>query len=319
MNLLVDINIVVFALVFSLFAVETGIALLNLLAYEKVWKRTTQYIAASWAISGTFLVFYIVNFEATYPLILTQAGTLYIVPVLLAGLFVIFRNAFIAYSEYAEDAVAKKTFVRVYAISTLIAVFLLISVLSSTVTGTGVNLSTMSLDYLEILFNPYNLLMFVCTAAVSILAVIMLLSIEKPLGFDKVTALSLLLVIIIATFLYATLTYAPFVAQGLGSRWLYLIPGVVMLLVAAGLYLNRKGRWNAICAFLWLVTTVSGFETLGHPKIFGGALSISSFLAPQSAASASLIITVCTAMLLAVGAGLLIYANRKSSKKVARY
>lgn len=321
MNPLIAINMAVFAVVFSLFALEAGIALLNLVSYREYGGRITDYIARSWAISGTFVVFYVVNFEATFPLILAVAGTIYIVPVLIAGLFIIFRNAFIAYSDYAGDMVTKIEYTRIYAIATLAAIFILVSVLGSTVTGIGIDLGTLSINYPVMLLSPYNLLMFVCAAAVSVTAVLMFFGIEKPFGASKLLAIASLLITVLATFLLATLSYAPFVAQGLATNWYYLVPAIVMFLVSATMYLTGKKKGINIATFAFLVTTVLGFETLGYPKIFAGALSIKTFLTSASGSIASLIITAGTFAVLVIGVGLLVYAHSKYSKarKTRRY
>ena len=318
MNPLIAANTAIFAVVFSLFALETGVALLNLFAYKDYGEKADGYIKRSWAISGTFMIFYVVNFEATFPLLLTAAGTLYIVPVLLAGLLLIFRNAFIAYSEHAGDIVAKKTYTTVYAVATILAVFVLVSVLSSTVTGTGISLGTVSIGYVTMFLNPYNIIMFACAAAVSLLGTILFFNIGKPFGISKPVMLAALVLVISATFFYAALAYTPFVAQGLVAKWYYLVPALAMLTAAAYMYITGKRMLN-IATFVFLVAAVAGFETLGHPDIFGGALSIYSFMGSQSGAYANLLITSFTALVLLFGIGLLLYAHSKSRAKQPGY
>lgn len=315
MNPLVAINIVVFAIVFSLFALETGIALLNLIDYKSYGAKTAGYISKTWAISGTFIVFYVVNFEATFPLLLIAAGTLYIVPVLVAGLCIIFRNTFIAYSEYSTEVYSKKTYTRIYAISTLIAVFVLVSVLNSTVTGTGIDLTSLSVNYALMIFNPYNIIMFVCAAATSLAAAIVFLDLDKPFGMPKIPVFGILLAVALVTFLVANYAYASFVINGLLAKWYYLVPAIAMLILVLALYTRGNAERLNIATFLWLVAIVSGFEVLGHPALFGGALNIDSTLTSSSGTVASLFITSITIIVLIVGIGLLLYANSKSKKR----
>lgn len=317
MSLLVAINIVVFAIVFSLFALETGAALLNLIDYESYGEKTTEYIRKTWAISGTFVVFYVVNFEATFPLLLTAAGTLYIVPVLIAGLCIIFRNAFIAYSEYS-GGYSKRVYTSVYAIATLLAVLVLVSVLNSTVTGTSIDLNSLSVNYISLVFNPYNIIMFICAAFTSLAAAIVFLGIERPFGMHRVPVFILLLALILITFLVANYTYAPFVIHGLLAKWYYLVPAVVLLLLVLSLCITGRTKRLNIITFLWLVATVSGYETLGHPTLFGGALNIDSTLTSPGGTFASLLFTSITAIVLIIGIGLLLYANSKP-KKSSKY
>ena len=56
-----------------------------LFAYEKYKEKLMRYITPIWEVTGTFAVFYVVNFEATFPTLLGVAGTIYAVPLLLAA------------------------------------------------------------------------------------------------------------------------------------------------------------------------------------------------------------------------------------------
>ncbi len=317
MNPLVAVNIAAFAIVISLFAVETGVALLNLLDYDELGRKAAAYISKSWAFSGTFIIFYVVNLEVTYPSLLTPAGTIYISVLMAAGLLIIFRNTFIAYSEYVGDASAKRSLTMVYALATLLAVVVLLSALSSTVTGDGVSLSPPGLNYLAMFINPYNISMLVCALAVSLLAASMIFNINSLFGLGKPAICAILLVVVLVTFLYAT-SNVGFLVKGLGSRWYGLLPGIAALLAALFLYLSQSPRWLAKTAYAWLFVTVVGFELLGYPDIFGGAASLTSFLTSPSAMSSGLIITGVIVLVLIFGLGFLLYIGKKAAGRRAK-
>ena len=92
MDILYIMNHVVFSLFITLFLVEVGMAFTGLIFYDS-YKIIKKYLIPMWEINGTFAIFYIVSFEAIYPKLLVNIGTLYLLPVMVAALLLILRNA----------------------------------------------------------------------------------------------------------------------------------------------------------------------------------------------------------------------------------
>ena len=98
------INYGIFSAMLSLLLLETGASMLVLLDYRKYIETVLKYIVPIWEINGTFIAFYVVNLEATYPYMVKLIGTIYVAPVLAGLIIFMAHNAYLAYSEYVSIA-----------------------------------------------------------------------------------------------------------------------------------------------------------------------------------------------------------------------
>ena len=167
MNILYEFNISIFAVFFTLFAVEVGIALQILLGRGKT-AEMIRYITPIWEITGTFAVFFVMNFIATFPSAISIIGTAYVAPLLIAALFFIFRNAFLAYGIYYKGS-SNRSYLRVYGLATVITGFLVIGVLSSAISGFGISIETASINMPILFTNPFFLIMLVSIILISLM------------------------------------------------------------------------------------------------------------------------------------------------------
>ena len=306
MDILILINVLVLAVLLPLLALEFGVALIYLIAQKKYTVRMHDFIHASWEISGTFLVFFIVNLEATYPGLVMDIGTLYLTPILLAGAFLIFRNAFLAYREYAEDEAHEMRYSTIYSFATIIMVFLLISVLNSVVSGFGVNLSSMSASLFGIVVNIYNIAVFLSLAALSVLAALVMFQIKSIKLFVQLFVFSL------AIFLFAMMEYVPYMFNAMGSNMATLILPAVLFVAMLALYVMQN-KYAKFLVIPWIFTVILALQQFEYPYLFGGIINITNYLQPVQDEIYIILITIAGAILLLVGLGILFYAHRRST------
>ncbi|MDE1860457.1 MAG: cytochrome d ubiquinol oxidase subunit II [Candidatus Micrarchaeota archaeon] len=308
MDALLIINMAIFAILFPLFAMEAGAAGLYLLDYAKYKKILTNYIGLTWEISGTFLVFFLVDFEATFPKMLPILGTIYLAPILLGSAFVIFRNAFLVYSEYASKSSIQKSEAKVYAFSTITAAFFFISIMSSTVTGTGVDLNTQSLDLPIILLNPYSIAIFIGLAAISLLCVLVF--------FDIYTNGYFIVAVPVATFsfLYALPAVPYLFNSAITDLWYLNIPPAILFMSMIVLH-TKRSKLAKLFVFPWLAMSSVIFQLLEYPFLFGGAVNIADYLPSQASSSYIAPLTIIGAAILLIGLAVLLYARNLSNKK----
>ncbi|MEM3247684.1 MAG: cytochrome d ubiquinol oxidase subunit II [Candidatus Micrarchaeaceae archaeon] len=301
MYALIFINYIVFALFLTAFIIEVGIALLLLISYNTK-EKLLKYLMPMWEIDGTFAIFYVVDLESTYPSILLTAGTMYILPVLIAALFFIFRNAFLAYGEYMGKESAQKAYIRIYGIAMLVVAFIAISVLASSVSGIGVNLAAKSLDIIALLFNPFSLLIFFAVALLSLFAAMVIFGI-RHVGAEVLAAVAAVVFVLIALQSYAHYI----IANVLADPVLIIIPAV-LIAVAILLQALKKGlaRYLTIVALFFSVLL---FELAEYPYWFNKAVALQSILVSGPSASYLLAFSIGGIAVLAVLIGILIYIN----------
>ncbi len=269
------INYAILAAFLSLFTIEVGVATTALLWWDKYKSKLKRYINPIWAVNGTFAVFYVVNFEVTYPTLLPTAALVYIGPVLFGALFLILRNAFIAYSEVTKALSREKWYITIYAISTLVIAFVAISVLASAVSGTGVigaGTPSPSIDLFTLFVNPFSLLLFVALTALSLFIATIFFDI-KSLRQLALAPLALAVAIVIID-LYLYVPYM-FTALSAGLPLLAMVVAVFALCV----FSYYRAHWYAKeLAFLGTFMGTILFGVLQYPYLFGGTQAFTGFL-----------------------------------------
>lgn len=301
MHALILINYAVFASFLTVFLIEFGIALLLLISYNSK-DKLMKYLMPMWEIDGTFAVFYVVDLEATYPNILPAVGTIYILPVLLAALFFIFRNAFLAYSEYTGRDATKRSYIMVYSIATIIVAFLALAVLSSSVSGIGVNLVMHSLYITKLLLNPFSLIIF----TLAVLLSLFITMVTFDIGRTYAEILCAVIAVIIA--FAAIYVYPHYMVSNIFSNAALL--AVPVLLIAAAILLHAiKSKTAKYFAILALFSGVLTFELAEYPYLFKGAINLNSIVVGSPSASYLLAFSIGGIAVLAVLIGVLIYVN----------
>jgi len=299
MNELYLINYLIFSIFLTMFLVEVGIAVISLFGYEKYKDGIKRLINPIWEVTGTFAIFYVVNFEVTYPTMLSIVGTAYAVPLLVAAIFIILRNMFIIFSEYIGTDKSEHRFRLIYSVSTLIAAILAIATLASGISGIGISLSTSTLTP-SFLFNPFTILIL---ASLVLFALSLAESILKPEGFQKIGIVSEILGFAIAY--VAVAMYLP--GFKIANQTILIAVSTVLLAIAviiqAAKY-KHAGAFNMILVFL----LINLFGVATYPYIFG-TTNITSYIATSALATPEILITLIGGAFVAISLVALIYIN----------
>jgi cytochrome bd ubiquinol oxidase subunit II len=301
MNALYLVNHVIFAVFMTLLLMEGGFAITALVAYEKYKARLMRYITPIWEVTGTFAVFYVVNFEATFPKLLGVAGTLYAVPLLVAAALIILRNAFLIHAEYVGDLKKEAKYLKIYAVATVAALILLLSVLSSAMTGTGISVST-GVSTLQMYLNPFNFIVIVSALLVSLSLAASVFRIER---LERLAWLPLVLAV--ALFCIGISMAVPLVSASLASS-LPLVAVFLALLLALCIARakNLIGSGVPLVLAVFLALTLLG--VVEYPYIFGST-NITGYLNSSALAGPVMLITLVGGAIVTVAFAYLVYLS----------
>ena len=269
-------NFIIFAIFLSAFLIEVGLALLLLIDFKDK-EKIMRYLVPVWEIDGTFGVFYLVDTEATFPTALVPIGFLYIIPIMLAGIIFVFRNSFFGYSEFISNKVNEKKYLRVYAISIIFVAFLAMSVLNSTVSGIGVNLSSYSLNVLQSIFNGFNIMLFIGEALLALFADMLIFRFSKRIIYPiAIVVLSLLF--IISSLYVGNLNYL--ISNMYSEYYLLAIP-IILIAISLSTYAYKE-RYTKFAVPITLFISILSFELLEYPGLFNDKLAFASLLVTPS-------------------------------------
>ncbi len=303
MNYDIAFNFIVFAAFLSAFVIEVGLALLLLFDYSDKAK-IMKYLIPVWEINGTFAIFYIVDTEATFPAVLVPLGFLYIIPIMFAGIAFIFRNSFFGYSEFMSNKINEKRYIIVYAISTVIVAFLALSVLNSTVSGIGVNVASSSLNLLNMLFNPYNIMMFLGEAAFAIFADVLIFKIKREFLYS-IIAIILAFIFIIGAMFIGNISYF---LGNVKSELYYLILPIILIIISFFAYKFKDSFVKFIVPFTVFISILS-FEFLEYPGLFNNTLPFKDVLVSSIDQPLVLIFGIVGGLILFASLAVVVYLN----------
>ncbi len=300
MNAIYSINYFIFSIFFTLFMLELGIALISLLDYDLYKERIKHAIGPVWGITGTFAIFYLVNFEVSYPGLVALVGTAYVIPLLAAAIFIILRNIFIAFSEYIGENRSERRFRIVYSLSTIIAAILLVAVLASGISGIGINLSTSGINY-SLLLNPFYIMILF---SILLLSFSLANNIIKPARLFKPGIASLLLGFALG--LFAVYTHLPALHQSI-QTYALTAASLVLLIISSFLQFKEAKHASAF-SILSVLILINLFGIASYPYILGSR-NVTAYMAASSVANASILITTIGGVIVAVSLILFIYMN----------
>jgi cytochrome d ubiquinol oxidase subunit II len=284
MNLLYFLNYIIFAAFLTMFILEVGIAILFTL-FKEYNEKLRTILMPLWGITGTFAIFYIVNFEATYPPLLPLIGTAYALPLLIALLFFISRNAMLAYSEYTGDQRNKSLYTKIYSVSALLIALIVTFVLASGTSGIGVNTVDWSLTLSFI--NLFPILVFFSIVSMAILLSSVVIGIKELLRFRAVFSLLPYPLMGIAI-----LIYLPYLLSSILSMGNMLLL-VLLLLLSTALILGDPTRSRAKGIAMALVfLSILFFGSLEYPYFFGGKINVDNYLVNSTTGFYALLITL---------------------------
>jgi cytochrome bd-type quinol oxidase subunit 2 len=280
--------------------------------YKNYNAKVQRYINPIWEVDSTFAVFYLVNFEATFPKLLSLSGTLYVAPLLISFIFLMGRNAAMAYSEYIESHRLEEDYIRLYALCTLIALFLIISVFNSTISGIGVNLSSASLNFVKFFLNPFNLLM---VSAFLIFSVYVTSNYFNEYTFRRCNFM--LMLIGISVVYLALAIYLPYILTNAVRYAIISIPfaAISIFVLYLSISMNKK---RSLAAVVWFAIAVLFFELLQYPYIFGNLVPTTNYLTNSASGQGIAMITAIGGAILVASLSYFIYiAYVKKEKKIS--
>ena len=214
-------------------------------------------------------------------------------------IFIAIRNLTLVYSEYATKGDPVIPMVA-YGIVTLIAVVLALTVLSSGVSGVGVNIAG-SVNLTQLFFNPFNLLMILSVLLFSGFVAMNVFKVEEmrqsgimglPVG--------------IALVCLVTSVYAPYMISNVGNNMVAFV--VFLAMTALALVLSEaRNRFAGAVAVLWLVAAILFYGILQYPYVFGGTVNITNYATNSATAGWIANITIICGALLVISLACLVY------------
>ncbi len=306
MNALYIFNISIFAVFFTLFTIEVGIALQILLGNNKI-AEMIRYITPIWEITGTFAVFFVMNFIATFPSAISIIGTAYVAPLLIAALFFIFRNAFLAYGIYYKGS-SSRVYLKVYGLATLITGFLVISVLSSAISGFGINLGTDSINLFTLFVNPFFLIILVSVIFISLMLNSVIFHTDKEPVYFLIGIIGIIMALLD---MHYYLNYA-FINLLQGVPLLLLVIIVFAVMMASAI---KRSAISMIVPFVWMFLIIILFSYATYPYWFGKEINATSYLSLTATGTYVSYITIIGGALLTIALIYFVYISYFKSKK----
>jgi len=308
MNDLILLNYIIFAALFTLLLLELAGAIISILDTDLYKRKALVYLAPLWEITGTLSVFYLVNLVATYPGLLPTIDYLYLAPILAAAVFLIARDTYLAYSELSLEKRENRKHARAYGILTILTMFLIITALSSSVSGGGVNPTQPSVNLISLLFNKFNILIFAAIIALASSCGMIFFGLKYPKTLAILATSSALLL------LAALKLHAPYILTGMANSPAYLTPILVLLVLLSAAYLTGS-RYTKYLVLPFLFIGILTFEFFQYPYLFGGATNLGNFTATQPTAEYIILFTLAGAVFLGVALGLFFYVHHSKRRR----
>ena len=285
MNSYITINYVLLAIVFTFLFVE-GMSAISFIYDRKSLPVIKKYLDPIWAITGTFVVFFVVNIEVLFPSILPTIDYMYVFPILFAALLFIGRNVFLVFSEYIwkDSKFSQLMLARVYSLITFIIIIILLSIFISIISGVGTNATLTGFSTSVFLSNPYVLGFILGTLLIAFGLSFVFYKIEKMKVLSPiVTVIGLLLFVFSISNL------------GLSINYITYALAAAIALVSILYYLTGKARREIV--FIAVFLSIISINFLNYGKVFGTE-SLTIYLNNSAVAFAGVIVTVIGGVLL---------------------
>ncbi|EOD42206.1 putative membrane protein [Candidatus Nanobsidianus stetteri] len=248
------------ATILLLIGIEIALAL-SFFINNDLYKKYENLFLSMWEITGTSIVFFVVQYEALLPsLLIPIAYSFYPLIFIILFLF-IFRNIGIGFFEGKSiNKEYSKRDILIYLFGTLIMAILLVSILSTAITGYGIKIINGNIVWgLSIIFNYFTLLLLLST----ILFVLGILGYIFNVKKFKIYGLMGYLLVLLDIYLYEnTIPY------------LFIFPLIVLLILT---FVNLKDLVQRILFIIVHYLNAIILATLLFPYIFG-TININSLL-----------------------------------------
>jgi hypothetical protein len=275
-NLELFFNASIFAIFFAIASTELMAGSMLIFYYKETNEEIKKFIVPIWEITGTFLVFYVVNVEALVPSLIPILAYVYI-PYILLFIFVYgARNGFIIFAEFIGKtfAITEEQLYKLYGFVTLILGTLLLIAYGSLISGVGVDLNNYSFDLFQYL-SYWPDVGFVLGSALIYFGLA-----HSFFRVEKNYKLSLSLTVF--GVLMNSLSFIYFTNF---KFYNYLILPIVFTLIIPVMnqfYYTRKYARNKILYLILMSLTVGITEKAILPYLFGGKINVIDYF-PNSA------------------------------------
>lgn len=307
-NFIFFINFFVFGIFASLLITELMGSVLLLLFWNSARSRVLEYIIPIWEVTGTFGAFWVVITDFAYPGILIPASKLYAVAFMLFLILFVARNASIVFGEYIikKRWLDDRKLYKTYAVSTLALGIVALTIFSSIITGSGVNISGGYFSITEWITDPGSILFILGALLIGVgLA---------PVFFDLGTFRKITVPVTAVGVTLSVLSY--YLSSASLISPLIAIPVILTVLVPVlYTYTPFSGLVSNKLVFS-VVSTIILFSLspLVYPTAFGKSLEVDAVTTSGPMAQAFMIITLVGGIILAVMIFIYLLAVRKSAR-----
>ncbi len=257
--------------------------------YEKSKKNVMRHLVPIWEITGTMIVFFVVELELIYSTLTPIASYLFIPVIGAFVIFLILRNVAIIYAEFIWKKVDSKPLYMFYSAATFIMVIGFVTAVAALMVGVPVHLNLANLpksyvDYSTLMFSaPYSAVYWEFVIGTLSIAYGMSQIFYRTV---KNNSLIPLVTIIIGLILDSGAWYTVATLDGaLQSSISYsMIIPVIFTLAIAFMYYYKPTTHLASYKPLWFVLMTFAVFSLEIPitKIAGGAYPINYFASTNS-------------------------------------
>lgn len=283
-----------------------------LLFWKKAKSNVLEYVVPIWEVTGTFGAFWVVSGYFAYPSLLIPVASIF-APLLIVFLILfVARNASIAFGEFIikRKWLDEVKLYRTYAISTLVLGLAVLVLLSSLVSGAGIDLTKETFSLGAWVSSPGSLLFVIGT--------LVIVSGVAPVFYSLIPMREIVLPATTSGIALSVLSYYLY-SPSLVSAWmlipvaLTLIPGVLFISGKTASIVSNKAILIAL-----LGATIFSLQFLVYPSVVGGAISVDAVTTSGPMASAYLTITAVGGVILAIMLGLYmnVTMHSKNSTKV---
>ena len=301
-------NYAVFAVFAALLLTEIMGSVMLLLFWRETKSRVLEYIVPIWEVTGTFGAFWVVTGDFAYPALLVPVAKIF--AALLSVFLILFvaRNASIVFAEF----IVKKKWLdevklyKTYAVSTIVLGVVVLVLLSSLVSGKGINLTEALFSISEWASSVGSWLFVLGTLLIGVgmapvfYSIRSLRRITLPLTGTGV-ALSVL----------SYYAYSP----AFISAWM-VVP-IALTLVACALFFNERtsGLITNKAVFIAILTIIIfSLQFTVYPSVIGRTISIDAVTTKGPMSEAYLMITLVGGILLAAMLGLYMSVAMRARK-----
>ncbi len=304
-NLIFYVTFLVFSVFATLLITEIMGSVLMLIAWDRTRSKVLEYIVPIWEVTGTFGVFWVVVVDFSFPGILIPAAHIYAVAIMLFLILMVARNASIVFGEYImkKGWLDEKKLYRAYSLSTIALGTVVLVILSSIISGKGVDLATLEFQLGAWLSSGGSYAFIIGTLLIGVglapafFGLKELRFLSLPATFTGV-GLSLL-----SYYLYLPALLSPYIA----------IPVVITLLVPVLFSVEKTNALVANKLVFALVSVVILFSLnfLVYPSAFGKTLVVDSVTTSGPMVQAFFYITVIGGFILAAMITVYLFAVKK--------